>query len=111
VLINCKRRKLIWPNKRRDYVAAHELPLAKEALQDNEPDPKHQEDADRRDQAMEERPPRPKQVLRRPVDFGVGDKVWVSTKGWRTERPSKKLDYQQAGPFKVIAKEGHSFRL
>jgi hypothetical protein len=31
---------------------------------------------------------------RRPVDFEVGDKVWVSTKGWRTERPSKKLDYQ-----------------
>jgi hypothetical protein len=48
---------------------------------------------------------------RRPVDFDVGDKVWVSTKGWRTERPSKKLDYQQAGPFEVIAKEGHSFRL
>jgi hypothetical protein len=48
---------------------------------------------------------------RRPVDFDVGDKVWVSTKGWKTERPSKKLDYQQAGPFEIIAKEGHSFRL
>jgi len=48
---------------------------------------------------------------RRPVDFDVGDKVWVSAKTWRTERPSKKLDYQQAGPFEIIAKEGHSFRL
>ena len=48
---------------------------------------------------------------RRPVDFKVDDKVWVSTKGWRTERPSKKLDYQQAGPFKIIQQEGHSFRL
>ena len=48
---------------------------------------------------------------RRPVDFGVKDKVWVSTKGWRTERPSKKLDYQQAGPYEIIGKEGHSFRL
>ena len=45
------------------------------------------------------------------MDFGVGDKVWVSTKGWRTERLSKKLDYQQAGPYKIIAQEGHSFRL
>jgi transposase InsO family protein len=48
---------------------------------------------------------------RRTVDFDVGDKVWVSTKGWRTERPSKKLDYQQAGPYEIVKKEGHSFRL
>jgi len=48
---------------------------------------------------------------RRLVDFGVGDKVWVFTKGWRTERPSKKLDYQQAGPYEIIEQEGHSFRL
>lgn len=48
---------------------------------------------------------------RREVNFDVGDKVWVSAKTWRTERPSKKLDYQQAGPFKILAKEGHSFRL
>lgn len=48
---------------------------------------------------------------RRPVDFDVGDKVWVSAKTWRTERPSKKLDYQQLGPYEIIAKEGHSFRL
>lgn len=29
---------------------------------------------------------------RREIDFGVRDKVWVTTKEWRTGRPSKKLD-------------------
>ena len=28
---------------------------------------------------------------RRPVDFTVGDKVWVSTRNWTSERPSRKL--------------------
>lgn len=48
---------------------------------------------------------------RRPIDFDIGDKVWVSTKNWKTERPSRKLDHQMAGPFPIIAKEGYSFRL
>jgi len=30
---------------------------------------------------------------RRKPDFTVGDKVWVITKNWKTERPSHKLDY------------------
>ena len=30
---------------------------------------------------------------RREPDFDVEDSVWVSTKGWKTERPSRKLDY------------------
>ena len=30
---------------------------------------------------------------RRPVDFTVSDKVWVSTKNWTSERPSRKLGY------------------
>ena len=38
---------------------------------------------------------------RRPVDFGVSDKVWVSTKNWKTQRPSHKLDHQMAGPFEI----------
>jgi Reverse transcriptase (RNA-dependent DNA polymerase)/Retroviral aspartyl protease len=67
VLIDCKRRKLIWPDQRRDYVPAHELPLAREALTDDKLDPRYQEDADRRDRVMEERPPRPKHILRRPL--------------------------------------------
>ena len=32
------------------------------------------------------------------VDWKAGDKVWVSMKPWNTERPSKKLDQQMAGP-------------
>lgn len=48
---------------------------------------------------------------RREPDFAPGDKVWVSTKNWKTERPSKKLDHQRAGPYEVIAKEGHSYRV
>lgn len=48
---------------------------------------------------------------RRPVDFDVGDLVWVSTKSWYTDRPSRKLDYPMAGPYRISAQEGHSFRL
>jgi hypothetical protein len=31
---------------------------------------------------------------RRPVDFGVRDKVWVTTKYWHSQRPSRKLGHQ-----------------
>ena len=48
---------------------------------------------------------------RRSVDFGPGDKVWVKTSNWSTDRPSKKLSEQMAGPWPVLAKEGHSYRL
>ena len=27
------------------------------------------------------------------VDFYIGDKVWVLIKNWKTQRPSRKLDY------------------
>ena len=32
-------------------------------------------------------------VHRRPTNFNVGDRFYVSTKNWKTERPSRKLDY------------------
>ena len=48
---------------------------------------------------------------RRPVDFQVGDKVWVSTKNWTSERPSRKLGYQNEGPYKITEQVGHSYRL
>jgi transposase InsO family protein len=48
---------------------------------------------------------------RRIPDFEVGDMVWVSTKNWKSDRPSRKLEYQQDGPYKILAKEGHSYRL
>lgn len=44
-------------------------------------------------------------------DFDVGDYVWITTKHWNTARPNKKLDHKMAGPYKILVKEGHSFRL
>jgi transposase InsO family protein len=46
---------------------------------------------------------------RREVDFDVEDYVWLDTKYWNTARPNPKLDNNNAGPFKIIAKKGHSF--
>jgi hypothetical protein len=48
---------------------------------------------------------------RRPVDFTVGDWVWVSTKNWSTDRPSRKLGYQQEGPYQILEQVGHSYKL
>ncbi|CAG8979251.1 hypothetical protein HYALB_00012892 [Hymenoscyphus albidus] len=48
---------------------------------------------------------------RRAVDWDVGDKVWVSTKHWRSDRPSRKLGSQQEGPYEVLEKVGKSYRL
>ena len=48
---------------------------------------------------------------RRAVDFDVGDRVWVIKKGWRTTRLSDKLDIPLAGPWLIIEKIGHSFKL
>ena len=48
---------------------------------------------------------------RREPDFNVKDSVWVSTKNWKTERPSRKLDYQMAGPYRILEKVGHSYRV
>jgi hypothetical protein len=48
---------------------------------------------------------------RRPVDFTVGDYVWVSTKNWATDRPSRKLGYQQEGPYQILKQVGNSYKL
>ena len=44
-------------------------------------------------------------------DFGLGDEVQVTTKNQRTERPSYKLDYQQASLYLVLEKKGNSYKL
>ena len=36
-------------------------------------------------------------------EYKVGDKVWLSTKNIKTERPLKKLDHKMVGPFKIKA--------
>ncbi|RAL64648.1 hypothetical protein DID88_001681 [Monilinia fructigena] len=48
---------------------------------------------------------------RRPVDFDIGDYVWLNTKDFPSSRPSKKLDFPTQGPFKIISRVGSSFRL
>ena len=48
---------------------------------------------------------------RRDVDFGVGDKVWITTKHWQTDRPSRKLANQMEGPYEIVEQIGHSFKL
>jgi hypothetical protein len=48
------------------------------------------------------------------VVFEVGDKVWLSTRHFRTTRPSKKLDYNGTGPYtvsKVINKNAYKLDL
>ena len=39
---------------------------------------------------------------RRAVNWDVEDKVWVSTKHWKTDRPSHKLSDKWDGPRKVL---------
>ena len=48
---------------------------------------------------------------RREPNFSVGDKVWVLSKHWKTDRPSKKLSNQNEGPFEILEQVGHSYRL
>lgn len=43
---------------------------------------------------------------RKAVTYQVGDMVWLDGKDIQTNRPSKKLDDQRYGPFKVIKIEG-----
>lgn len=48
---------------------------------------------------------------RRPIDFDVGDRAWLSLRHYRTDRPNKKLDNQMAGPFPILEKVGNSYKL
>ena len=48
---------------------------------------------------------------RRPVDWDIGDMVFLDTKNLAIDRPSRKLAAKWEGPFKVLEKVGHSYRL
>ena len=43
--------------------------------------------------------------------YKVGDKVWLSTKNIKTERPSKKLDHKMISPYKIKRLVGSSCQL
>ncbi|KAE8205032.1 hypothetical protein CF327_g7674, partial [Tilletia walkeri] len=40
------------------------------------------------------------------LEFNIGDLVLLSTEHIKTTRPSKKLDFRRAGPFKILSKVG-----
>ena len=48
---------------------------------------------------------------RREPDFKVKDKVWLLTDNIHTDRPSRKLDHQQLGPYDIVEKRGYSYLL
>jgi predicted DNA-binding protein (MmcQ/YjbR family) len=48
---------------------------------------------------------------RREVNFDVGDEVFLTLRGLKQERPSLKLSNKSAGPYRIIRKVGHSFKL
>ncbi|KAI0992343.1 hypothetical protein K3495_g15843, partial [Podosphaera aphanis] len=50
-------------------------------------------------------------VHRREIDFQVGDEVWLDMRYYKSQRPSKKLDFPTNGKFKIIEKVGNAFRL
>ncbi|ELR08855.1 hypothetical protein GMDG_08665 [Pseudogymnoascus destructans 20631-21] len=48
---------------------------------------------------------------RRAIDWDVGDRVYLSTKNLKNSRPSRKLGQQWVGPYTVVERIGHAFRL
>lgn len=48
---------------------------------------------------------------RSPVNWTVGDKVYLLTKNIASNRPSRKLSDLWEGPFEVIEQVGYSYRL
>lgn len=48
---------------------------------------------------------------RRPIDWDIGDMVFLDTKNLAIDRPSRKLAARWEGPFKVLKKVSHSYQL
>jgi hypothetical protein len=54
-----------------------------------------------RDNLLEAQENQTKYAAGKEIAFEVGGRVWLSTRPFRTTRPSKKLDYKRAGPYTV----------
>ncbi|EKD19704.1 hypothetical protein MBM_01656 [Drepanopeziza brunnea f. sp. 'multigermtubi' MB_m1] len=50
-------------------------------------------------------------LRRRPADWTVGDEVWIDTRNWKMDRPSRKLLDKWYGPVEVLAKVGESWKV
>ena len=37
--------------------------------------------------------------------------MWVTTRNWRTDRPSRKLDHLWAGPYEVLERVGNAYKV
>ena len=48
---------------------------------------------------------------RKPINYSIGDKVWLSSRNIETVRPSKKLEDKMLGPYPIIARKGASYEL
>lgn len=67
--------------------------------------------AKRKMKQAQERQAKQANKKRRPVNFSVGDMVYVANEGWDTGRPHRKLGHRQEGAFPIIKKVGHAFEL
>jgi len=48
---------------------------------------------------------------RRKIDWKVGEKVYLSARNLKSDRPSRKLDDQWKGPYEILDQVGNSYRL
>ncbi|XP_044718753.1 reverse transcriptase (RNA-dependent DNA polymerase) domain-containing protein [Hirsutella rhossiliensis] len=70
-----------------------------------------QEDARNAAIAAQERQKEQANRKRRPTDFAIGDRVFLSRKGFATNAPTTRLDNQWSGPFVILEERGHSYVL
>jgi hypothetical protein len=104
VLLDYRRRSLVWPDSRKDYVASHELQLPREALQKEEISSVYQADADRRDQQIDEPTPLLKKILPRPKKLSPTFRLYNSKRHYRNlviNRELLQIDNYKLNPPRV----------
>lgn len=95
-----------------DLTAAHaESKPAKRALEVLQQTKEAQDLAYSEAQAAQKRQETQANKKRRPVNFTIGDKVFLRKKGFSTTAPTTRLDSQWVGPFEIKQERGHSYVL